>query len=395
MSLRILHIAPFNTSGVPIALVQAECRLGHDSRLVTLGRDWRNYEEDFCLELPFLNFWGTRLAKQAFSDPNKLRVTNRQKKLQSIPLYWRPNGLMEKILIRLRERIWEKKVFNFFRESDFWNFDVYQLDGGLEFYRDGRIVRQLKSAGKKILCCYTGSDLRTRGVMPEIDALCDSNVTFEFDHLKLHPNIHHVFFPFDVTAYDTRPEPHSEIIKIGHAPTNREAKGSARIIAVINELRNEHAIELVLIENLPHKESLQRKSDCHIFVDQLGDLGYGLNGLEALAMGIPTCSCLAPGFTEHYGNHPFVAIDEESLKGKLVELVLDKKMRKKLGRRGREWVKKHHDARKIVQEIHHIARLDLSGKKALSRNKNSTSKQDRPYLTGTLSAQRVVRPSLN
>ena len=66
---RILHLAPFNTSGVPITLVRAEREVGFESRLITLGRDSRNYEEDICLDLPFLDFIGTRLAKKLFSNP--------------------------------------------------------------------------------------------------------------------------------------------------------------------------------------------------------------------------------------------------------------------------------------------------------------------------------------
>ncbi len=363
MALKILHIAPFNTSGVPITFVKAERKLGYHSRLVTLGKDKRNYPEDICLNLPFLNSGGVRFAKKAFSHPSKLDINNQTKKLENTPLYWRPNGRPEKTLIGFRECLWQKKINWLFSEIDFWNFDLYQLDGGLEFFRDGRTTRQLKSLGKKVICCYTGSDLRTRGAIPQIDSLSDLNVTLEFDHLKLHPNIYHVFFPFDVNQYQVRPEPESKILKIGHAPTNRQAKGSDQIIAAIKEIQSEHPVEFVLIENLSHEESLNRKSGCHIFVDQIGDLGYGLNSLEALAMGIPTSSCLAPGFSEKYPQHPFVVIDEYNIKDQLLALISDGKLRRDLSKKGRIWVQKYHDAENVVKEIHKLAKL----------NKNSES----------------------
>ncbi len=357
MRLKILHIAPFNTSGVPITFVKAERKLGYDSRLVTLGKDSRNYQEDICLHLPFLNSGWVRAAKQVFSHPSKLDINNRTKKLENIPLYWHPNGLPEKALIAFREHFWGKKIRRLFKEIDFWNFDVYQLDGGLEFFRDGRTIQKLKSLGKKVICCYTGSDLRTRGAIPRIDSLADLNVTLEFDHLKLHPDIHHVFFPFDVSQYQTRPEPESKTIRIGHAPTNRRAKGSDVIIAAIKEIQSKHPVELVLIENLSHEESLSRKSGCHIFVDQIGKLGYGLNSLESLAVGIPTCSCMAAGFAEKYSDHPFVIIDEKNIKDQLLALILDKKLRCDFGKKGRSWVQEYHDAGKVVKEIHELAGL--------------------------------------
>ncbi|MDZ7316306.1 MAG: hypothetical protein ONB24_09315, partial [candidate division KSB1 bacterium] len=57
---RILHIAPANTSGVPGQLVLAERKLGYDSRLVTLFRDPRNYFQDICLDLPFIDLPAVR-----------------------------------------------------------------------------------------------------------------------------------------------------------------------------------------------------------------------------------------------------------------------------------------------------------------------------------------------
>lgn len=365
MNLKILHIAPFNTSGVPITFVKSERKLGHVSRLITFGKDRRNYEEDICLNLPLLDFWGTRVAKRIVSHPGKLQVNNRLQVKRDAPLYWQPNGAFERALIRFREKIWQSKIEKLFREIGFWDFDVYQLDGGLEFFRDGHTVRRLHALGKKIICCYTGSDLRIRGVIQPIDAVSDLNVTLEFDHLSLHPNIHHVFFPFDVSSYPFRNEPDSKIIKIGHAPTNREAKGSDVIISAIESLQAEHPVELVLIENLSHKESLRLKSECHIFFDQIGDLGYGLNSLESLAMGIATCSSLPAGFEKKYPEHPFVAVDKSNIKAQLKTLVENQNLRQKLGRKGRSWVQRHHDGVQVVKKIHALARVQFDNSEEL------------------------------
>ena len=49
--MRILHIAPFNTAGVPMAFVRAERKMGHDSRLITLGPSRQERNEDICLRL--------------------------------------------------------------------------------------------------------------------------------------------------------------------------------------------------------------------------------------------------------------------------------------------------------------------------------------------------------
>ncbi len=351
--MKILHIAPFNVAGVPIAFVKAERRLGHLSRLITLGKNPRRYEEDICLNLPFLDFKGLTIFKSLISGKARVKISNRIPQRAAIPLYWRPNPL-ERLLIFFREKIWQSKIKAIQEEIDIFQFDVIQLDGGIGFYRNGRDILELKRAGKKIICCYTGSDLRLRGVIPQIDAIADLNISVEFDHLQLHPNIHHVFFPFDASPFISSPIKNTEMLNIGHAPTNRAAKGSDIIIPMVKKLEKKYAVKLVLIENMSYREALQLKAQCHIFIDQIGQLGYGISGLEALAMGIPTCSCLAPRFDEKYPDNPFIVIDETNLEQRLVQLIKNKELRLKKGREGREWVKQLHDPIKVVQKIHQL-----------------------------------------
>jgi hypothetical protein len=377
---RILHLAPFNTSGVPITLVRAERELGFESRLITLGRDPRGYEEDVCLDLPFLDFAGTRWAKKFFSNPARLRVTNVRRTPTKIPPTWTPHSLPERWLVTFRETVWQRKIAQAMAEVDFWNFDLYQLEGGLEFFRDGRTVLELKKRGKKIICLYTGSDLRTRGVIPPIDEAADLHLTLELDHLALYPRLQHVFFPLDIRRFDLAPSkaqvssgksqmancssplaPRSspDRILIGHAPTNRVAKGSDTIIAVVQSLKNELPIELELIEGLPHHEALRRKARCDIFIDQIGELGYGINSIEALAMGICTCTSLVAGFAEKYPDHPFVEINADNLRERLIWLCRHPEERQRSRQSGRAWVERMHDSRQAVRRIHEL----LNGEK--------------------------------
>jgi hypothetical protein len=365
---RILHLAPFNTSGVPITLVRAERELGFDSRLITLGRDPRGYEEDICLALPFLDFAGTRWAKKVFSHPQRLQVTNRRPLPSQIPPTWAPHSLPEKWLVALREAIWQKRIAPAMAAVDFWNFDLYQLEGGLEFFRDGRTVRELKRRGKRIVCLYTGSDLRTRGVIPSIDGAADLHLTLEFDHLVLYPRLQHVFFPLDSCRFSPAKPRHDNRLVIGHAPTNRIAKGSKIIIDVVQSLMNEFPIALALVEGVPHAEALRRKSRCDIFIDQISELGYGLNAIEALAMGICTCTSLVAGFAKKYPDHPFVEVNAENLRDTLKRLCQHPQERQRWRQYGREWVERMHDARQVVRRIHELLVSVISDQSSVITN---------------------------
>jgi len=354
--MKILHIAPFNVANVPMTFVLAERELGHESHLITLAKNPRDYPEDICLHLPFLNFKGLTHLKRFITGTLRIEVTNVKPDLTNFPPIWQPNKL-EKSLIKFREALWRPIINQAYQKYQLDQFDVIQLDGGIGFFRDGSDMIRFKQQGKKIICCYTGSDLRVRGVIPLLDEISDLNITVEYDHLKLHTNIHHIFFPFDTEKFKPLPYRDDEILNIGHAPTNRAAKGSDQIIPVVKELEQNYPVKLILIENLPYQEALKRKAECHIFIDQIGDLGYGINSLESLAMGIPTCSCLAPGFDEHYPDHPFIVIDSENLKSRLITLIHNRELRINKGREGREWVKKYHDPIRIVRRIQELAHL--------------------------------------
>jgi len=353
---KILHIAPFNTAGVPYTLMTAERELGFESRLVTLGSPQQGRVGDISLNLPFMDSRLTRLMKKLFTPRSRLEIKSHVEVPDSIPPVWKP-GEAEAILIKFREAIWFNKINNCINTNDLTSFDVVQLDGGLGFYRNSRFVKSMAEAGKKIICCYTGSDLRTRGVIPEIDDICSTNVTVEFDHLQFHPDIHHVPFPFRSKLMRPVNRFYSNTIRIGHAPTNRAAKGSNIIIPIIGELIQNYPVELVLIENLSHTEAIKLKSTCDIFVDQIGNLGFGINSLEAIAMSIPACSSLAPGFEKHYPAHPFIKIDGENLKDQLIRLITNPRLRAEAGFYGRQWVLENHDPLTVVKKIHEIAEL--------------------------------------
>lgn len=161
--MKILHIAPYNISGVPLAFVKAERELGHYSRLVTFSRDWRGYEEDICLDLPG---WGQGLVKNIkkfFYPPGKLKQNNKNATPGSIPLVWRPENAGTALLLRLRDAWLRPVIRRSIRQYGLAGFDVYQLDGGHGFFKFNDLIPDWHRSGKKVICCYYGSDLRKRG----------------------------------------------------------------------------------------------------------------------------------------------------------------------------------------------------------------------------------------
>lgn len=333
-----------------MTFVRTHRSLGNESRLVTLYPNWSGYDEDINLDLPYVgNRKYIRFIKRLLGRENPLP----SKELKE----WNPKGV-EKLLFQMRDRLWTNRIEQAVQEYDLLNYDVYHFHAGVDLYRDGRFAKKLKTMGKNIVCHYHGTDLRNRGIIRIMDELSDLNLTCEFDHLSLHPNIRYLFLPFDVSKYSMRVEEHKKM-RVCHAPTSRFFKGSDTIIEICKALEQTGKIELVLIEGKPHDQAIQLKQTCDIAIDQianLGGLGYGVNSLETLSMGIPTCTNLTPEYQAFIPDHPFILVDSQNLKERIEYLVSNPEYRRIKGLEGRKWVERVHEAKQVVQQLYSMYR---------------------------------------
>ncbi len=351
--MRILHLSPQNYTGVLNMFVRGHIELGHESRLVTFYRAKNLYPEDICLNLPFVGpmewLWKVkRLVKAGSMNVPFTGTTER--------IFWKPRPL-ERALLGLRNAVWSPRIDRAAREYDLWDFDIYHLEGGMSFFRDGRDVRKLKEAGKKIVSYYHGLDLRMRGAIRPVWDATDLHLTCEFDLFQRYPEVGYLFLPYDPDGVPLA-RPMGEKVRICHAPRIRAVKGTEAIISAVESLAKELPVELVLIENMSHVQALELKSTCHIAVDQVatGDMGYGVNSLETLSMGIATVTNLSEAYQEFIPEHPFALTGSTNLKQVLRELVLDTDLRKKYASAGPGWIRKRHHWLSVAREIHRLYR---------------------------------------
>ncbi len=355
--MKILHLCDQNWVGTASTFVRMHRRFGHESRMVTLARCREGYEEDICLHLPFVK--GTPLDMSLKGLVTKIHGGREKWTTEKGLRVWGPRSALEARLFRLRDRLWERRIWEAVEHYDLLDYDIYHLESGIGFFRDCRILKDLKRRGKKLVCYYLGTDLRDRGVIPEVDSLSDLNLTCEFDHLALHPNIRFFYMPFETDRFEPKSGSGGERVRICHAPRNRRFKGSDIIIRKVRELEREFPVELVLIEGVSHREALAAKMSCDISIDQVGDMGgvgYGVNSLETLSMQIATCTQMRPDLEAFMPDHPFVNVNEENLREKLIELVENRDLREEKGREGRQWVVHHHDAASVVQNLYGLYR---------------------------------------
>lgn len=345
--MRILHIASENAAGVPGTLVKAERKQGHYSRLITYFSSPTSQWDDIVLNLPLSNTSNYIPFKRFI----RLGTYKHQYK-KGNPPEWNPK-FSEGIFNLFRDILWDYKIRPF---MDFIrSFDLYILDGGLGILRCGKIIKSLKAIGKKIAILYLGSDLRSRGALKIIEELTDIVFTTEFDHLFIHPNINHIFFPFEVDKFKPRRILKNGKLTVCHAPTNRYLKGTEYLLNAIQNLNKKFDFDFLLMENLPHNRVLELKQEkCDVLVDQLTDLGgygYGMNSMECLSMGIPCITYMNPDYEKYIPDHPFINADKDNIMKVLESIIKKPDVLIKKGWIGRQWIMENHHYIKVSEKM--------------------------------------------
>ena len=351
--MKILHLSPQNYTGILNLFIRGHRALGHESRLVTFYEALNKYEEDICLNLPFVGHmeWFQKVKRLVKAGSLNVPFTGTTERI-----FWTPS-FTEKILLSFRDMIWTPLVNRAAKKYDLWDYDIYHLEGGMSFFRDGRDILPLKKKGKKIVSYYHGLGLRMRGAIRPVWEATDLNLTCEFDLYLRYPEVDYLFLPYDQSEVPQADPPEGKV-RICHAPRIRSVKGTEEIINAVEELSREIPVELVLIENMSHSEVLRMKASCHIAVDQVasGDMGYGVNSLETLSMGIATVTSLSKTYQDFIPEHPFALTTPKTLKRDLRELVLDEDLRKKHAVAGPPWIRARHHWLSVAEEIHRIYR---------------------------------------
>ena len=276
---KVLHLSPQNYTGILTLFVKGHRYLGYESRLVTFYRAKNLYPEDICLDLPFVGpmEWLWKVKRLIKSGSLRVPFTGTTEKI-----FWSPS-MAERLLLSLRDLAWTPRINRVAKEYGLMDFDIYVLEGGMSFYRDGRDVRKLREKGAHIVSNYHGLDLRMRGAIRPVWEATELHTTCEFDLYQRYDELEYLFLPFDTSLVPVA-KPRGSRIRICHAPRIRSVKGTEEILRAVDNLSRTLPVEMVLIENMSHGEALELKASCHIAIDQIarGDMGYGVNSLEML-----------------------------------------------------------------------------------------------------------------
>ncbi|CAG0999658.1 hypothetical protein METP3_03210 [Methanosarcinales archaeon] len=270
-------------------------------------------------------------------------------------------------------------MFNFIR--CFFKYDVFHFHYGGSLLPLNLDLPVLKLFGKKIVMHYWGSDIRQSNIAinyvyfktldelqkiyPEkndkykiskikrVEKYADLTIVGDYPLLPYSPKSTVIKQAIDLTKlHFVGCESGNKKIKIVHAPTDREKKGTKYVFPVIERLEKEgYDINFILIENKKNEEALEIYKQCDIMIDQLLLEAHGILLIECMALGKPVLSRIDKKFMKYYPGIPILNTDPDNLYDNLKLLIENPEMRRELGEKGRKYVEEVHDSKRIAKQL--------------------------------------------
>lgn len=344
--MRILHITTENIQDVPGLLSRSHRYFNDEGVLASMVRSRLGFPNGILLNYPFLD-------SGPFSEAAKIMGRHNVNVLETeLRLKIKGEKMLERAYFLGRDNVWLYKLNRVWRKHCLDDYDVYHFDGDVPFVFGDRILKKLEH--KRIVTHFFGSELRKWGMNPFLREYAKLRLTSELDHTKIDPSL--VFVPIPFEAGYLKPRAYENtVLRVGHSPTRRTAKGTADIIDAVNRLKGTMNFEFLLIEGVPHWKCMELKARCDIGIDQIGNYagtGYGRSGLEFLALGIPTITEVPDEYERLLPRHPFVKATKKSFLEVLHRLLTDKELRKRRRKQGITWVRDFPHPRRIMERIY-------------------------------------------
>lgn len=223
--------------------------------------------------------------------------------------------------------------------------------------------------------CYGGvcnsgiRDKRRRTALEKMLSHVDYAFALNPDLMHFLPKARASFLPYTISNFD-QIEPKVEKfffddkIRIVHAPTQREAKGTQHVISAIECLNQRYPgyFELVLVENMPYEEAKKVYRTADLVVDQLLIGWYGAFSVEVMKMGIPVMAYIHDDDLQFVPSDmvralPIIRVSPETLLSSLIAIKKEREQLVELGKQSLNFVKRWHDpavvaklTKKVYQE---------------------------------------------
>ena len=356
--MKVLHL-PTSVGGNAWGLSRGERALGLDSSVLVLMQNWLNYPSDINLNLQNVPSSLGRLTKlmSAFLSIRKeydIFHFNFGRSLLSLPYHVMPSLPL---------------LLKYFNHID---LPFYPERAKLFVTYNGCDARQKYPTMQRtaIAACHNencSSGLCNSGKLDEYKRHGIEKMKRHVRHAwALNPDLLHFlprekssFLPYAISwdGLEYAPPRFEKKLKIIHAPTNKEAKGSDYILAALRDVQKTHAdyIDVKLIENVPHEQALEMYRHADLVIDQVLIGWYGGFAVEVMKMGKPVISRIAkediPFLPRKMADdvlETIITSEKDTLYEVLVRCIEDRAFLKRRSEASQEYVHRWHDPKYVA-----------------------------------------------
>ena len=240
----------------------------------------------------------------------------------------------------LFEKFWFHRKLNSY---DIWHYH----------YPHGTLKKNLEKHKKKmkLLKHYHGSDIRIEGIIDNDFCLVSTP-----DLLKFTPNGNWLPNPLDldfINKFQVNNFNQVGPIRIAHYPYYKiNSQLADNYSKVLSSLANITDCSLTKIINVKHETALTMISQSDIIIGKLmPEMGwFSKFELEGMALRKPVIAYISDELYDKY-KPPIFRTSVSTFKSDLLSLINDEEVRKELGSKGSDYVKKYHSVDKIVSSL--------------------------------------------
>ncbi|MHB8958008.1 MAG: glycosyltransferase family protein [Candidatus Limnocylindrales bacterium] len=328
--LRILH-APRNIAGQAGDVVAALQRLGHDAEL------WQDGPDSFGRSADRV-FDGSGDAKDLLE-----LVLDAAARFDVLHFHY-----AETLIPRRRHDL-----------PPYWDLPVYRALGlrvHFTFHgsdiRLGRVHREANPWSAGFSGTSEPDDDRVEKALQVIRTYADEMFVVSVNYLAYAPDATYLPRAIDLARWPEAPVAQRARPVVVHAPTRRGTKGTDRILADLDRLREEGVdFELRLLEGVSHATVRAELAGADVLVDNILAGAYGVVSLEAMASGKVAVANLSEAVRRQHPDTPVVHVDPDTFLPEMRRLLTSPAARTELALRGRPFVAAVHDAAVIARRL--------------------------------------------
>lgn len=276
-----------------------------------------------------------------------------------------------------------QKFFLIFKLIFKYNYFIFDSTGTL--FPEFNDVKLLRFFGKKTMVIFTGCDIRLPdkvskykwnpcrdctddykgfvgcvigtkpGKISETEKNFDIILSAEEAAGSLSKNYYPALFPVDIEKFKYTGSNPGKKLKILHAPSNPEYKGTKYILTAVERLKKEFDFDFKVIKNVKAEELYDEIAASDLVIDQMLVGFYGLLSVESMAMGKPVvCYIREDVASGSPAEIPVINANPDNLYIVLKGILTEPTKLIEIGSRSREYAEKYHNAKIIAGQYYEL-----------------------------------------